>query len=119
VVGFVTEEKKLTDSGLTVEEKREFLVKELVALWNDEAASAGTKIFGVVTEAMEFVTHYEDFSGADKKVEVLAIVEEFLSQTDQPGPDFVVDKAIMWAAEAAIDYLYDAFKGKFNFDTPK
>ena len=103
---------------LTTEEKRVFFVKEMVSIWNSNDKPASQKIWEVVKESMEFVTHYTDFSGSDKKMEVIEIVREFLSQTDQPGPDFIVDKGIMWAVEYGIDYLYDAFKGKFNFDSP-
>lgn len=109
----------MADQALTVEEKRHFFVKEMIALYNDTSKPAQQKIWEVTTSAMEFVTHYEGWSGANKKQEVVEILREFLAQTDQPGPDFVVDKAILWMAEYGIDYLYDAFKGKFDFDKPK
>jgi len=101
---------------LTVEEKREFLVEELVKVWKDSEEPVGKKLMGSLTRIMVFVGNYADFAGADKKEETLAILELLLEETDSPGPDFVVDKAILWAAEAAIDALYDAFKGKFDFD---
>lgn len=104
---------------LNVEEKREVLVKDLVSVWNDpkfDDVSAGKKIMDSLTKIMVFVGGYDGFSGVDKKEETLAVLELLLDQTDSPGPDFVVDPAIMWAAEAAITALYDVFKGRFNFD---
>jgi len=101
---------------MTPDEKREILVQHLLDVWDNSEDPVGKKLWSTLTDAMEFVGAYEGWEGADKKEEVLAILEEFLDQTDSPGPDFVVDPAILWAFEWAIDALYDAFQGKFEFD---
>lgn len=104
---------------LSVEEKREFLIVNMLKVWNDpenEAVPIGKKVVDSLTKIMVFVGNYKDFTGADKKEEALAILELLLKKTDSPGPDFVVDAAILWIAEAVIDALYDAFKGEFDFD---
>ena len=106
-------------SDLTNKEKREFLVVDLIKVWvasEFDEIPVGKKLADSLTKIMVFVGGYKDFAGADKKEETLAILELLLEGTDSPGPDFVVDAAIMWIAEHVIDALYDAFKGKFNFD---
>jgi hypothetical protein len=102
-------------SDLTTEEKREFFVNDVIKTWHEDIPFY-KKAWGTVTKAMEFVGAYEGWSGADKKKEVLEIIRLVLDKTDSPGPDFLVDSFIEQAAEFGIDYLYDAFKGKFAFD---
>ncbi len=103
-------------AGLTTEEKREFFIADVLKLWEKDETPFYKKAWGTVTQAMQFVGNYKDWSNADKKVEVLKILEVVLDKTDSPGPDFIVDRFIQEAAEFGIDYLYDAFKGKFAFD---
>lgn len=102
---------------LTTDEKREFFVTDILKTWKeDKASSFGKKAWGTVTKAMVFVGNYEGWAGADKKEEVLKILSLVLDKTDSPGPDFLVDPFLEAVAEYGIDYLYDAFKGKFAFD---
>jgi len=106
--------KELQGSKMSQDERREQLVKDILAKFED-----GVQIkdaWEVLTAAMTYVGQFEDWSGADKKKEALRILEEVLAQTDSPGPDAITDRLIMFGADKAIDYLYDAFKGKFNFD---
>lgn len=98
------------------EEKRQALVASLVLTWNNSNEKAGKKLWASLTKAMEFAATYPGFSGADKKKLALGVVWEFLQQTNSPGPDYVVDRAIMWIVEYGVDALYDSFKGKFSFD---
>lgn len=104
---------------LTAEENREVFVTELLTVWRKQTEANepfGKKAWGVVTRAMNFVGNYKEWVGADKKREVLEILSLVLEKTDAPGPDFIVDLFIEWAAEWAIDALYGAFKGEFTFD---
>ena len=103
-------------ADLTTEEKREFLVTDLLTVWEKSEDPVAKKVWTALVAIMVFVGGYEDFAGADKKEEAVAILELLLEKTDSPGPDFVVDPAIVWAVEYGIDALYDAFKGKFAFD---
>lgn len=106
-------------ADLTVEEKREFFVEDTLKVWREHSDwPFAKKIWETVTRTMQFVGHYQDWEGADKKAEVLKILEGVLDKTDSPGPDFIVDWIIGEAAEFGVDYLYDAFKGKFAFDGP-
>lgn len=98
------------------EAKRKKLVLDLVSDWQTNQDRAGKKIWTALVTIMEFVGNYPGFAGADKRKLALSTFQEFLAQTNSPGPDFVVDPAILWAVEYGVDYLYDAFKGKFNFD---
>ena len=104
---------------LTTDEKREFFITDVIKLWKETEEPFYKKAWGTVTKAMQFVGNYEGWSGADKKAEVLKILGVVLDKTDSPGPDFVVDRFIAEAAEFGIDYLYDAYKGKFAFDGVK
>lgn len=106
----------MTDPELTTEEKREFFVNGVLKTWRETDAPFGKKAWDTVTKAMVFVGNYKDWAGADKKAEVLQILSLVLDKTDAPGPDFIVDRFIEWAAEYGIDYLYEAYKGKFEFD---
>jgi len=99
---------------LTTEEKRSFFVNDLVAAW-EPTTGWSTKLWNSITKAMVFVGNYPGFSGSDKKAEVLKIVELLLERTDSPGPDFIVDKFILWAVSGAVDKLVDASKDKFAF----
>ena len=101
--------------NLSPDEKRALFVADVIVLWKANTAQFYDKAWGTVAKTMEFVGNY-DWSGADKKAEALKILAEILQQTDSPGPDFLVDSFIQGAAEFGIDYLYDAFKGKFAFD---
>lgn len=102
---------------LTTEEKRELFVIDVLKVWQEQKDESFYKrAWGTVTLAMQFVGNYEGWTGADKKQEVLEILKVVLEKTDSPGPDFLVDRFIAEAAEFGIDYLYDAFKGKFAFD---
>jgi len=102
---------------LTTEEKREFFVQDILNLWREQKdIPFYKKTWGTLAKSMQFVGNYKDWSGADKKAEVLKILDVVLAKTDSPGPDFLVDRFIAEAAEFGIDYLYDAFKGRFKFD---
>ena len=106
----------MSDAELTVEEKRDFFVEKLLTTWKDSEETFFKKLWTSVTAAMQFVGHYQGWAGTDKKAEVLLILAVLLEKTDSPGPDWLVDKFIEEAAEFGIDALYNAFKGKFNFD---
>lgn len=95
-------------------EQRQQLVKDVLAKFSDGVQISDA--WEIITLSMAYVGQYKDWSGADKKKEVLSILEEVLAETDSPGPDAITDRLIMYGADKAIDYLYDAFKGKFNFD---
>lgn len=94
---------------------REKFIDSCLEFFNDETLSFGESLKSVVTSAMEYVGG-KDWSGTNKKTEVLEIIGLVLEKTDSPGPDFVVDKAVMWGCEWAIDAIYEAFKGKFKLD---
>jgi len=98
------------------EEARETFILALLSAWEGSETPVNQKIWTIVTMAMEYVGEFKDWEGVDKKEEALLILETFLDKTDSPGPDSVVDKAILWLVDAGIDYLYDAFKGRFTFD---
>jgi hypothetical protein len=97
------------------EAKRKKLVADLVSDWNTNPDKAAKKLWEALKTIMEFVGSYPGFAGADKRRLALDTFHEVLQQTNSPGPDFVVDPAILWAMEYGVDYLYDAFKGKFDF----
>ena len=101
---------------MTVEEKRELLVKNLLDLWKDSDAPWGKKLWTAVTKIMVFVGGYKDFAGADKKKEALAALHLLLDKTDAPGPDFIVDPFIEWCVESGMDALYEAAQGAIDFD---
>lgn len=102
---------------MSTEEKREAFIDDILKVWAEQKDEPFyKKAWGSVARAMQFVGNYQDWTGADKKAEVLAILAVVLEKTDSPGPDFIVDSFIQEAAAFGIDYLYEAFKGKFTFD---
>ena len=91
-------------------------VARLLETWsstNDEPF--GKKAWKTITSAMVFAGQ-TDLANTDKKQLVMDILREVLDKTDSPGPDIVVDRFIEMAASYGIDALYDAYKGKFDFD---
>lgn len=103
---------------MTHEERRKLLVQETIANFSD--GFEAKDLLETFRKAMELVGSHQDWTGADKKKEVLAIVEEILAQTDTPKlPDFIIDPAIMWVASSAVDWIYDNLKDKFDFDGGK
>jgi len=99
----------------------EAFVTNLLAIWNapeNKDIHFGKKAWDSLSRAMVFAGQ-TDLAGADKKQLVLDILALLLEKTDSPGPDFIVDAFFKQVADYGIDALYDAFKGKFNFDGEK
>ena len=111
----ITDAAEALATAAAQEEQRVALVVKLVHDWKHNPDKAGKKIWETLKTVMEFVGSYKGFAGADKRRLVLDTFHEFLKQTNSPGPDFVVDPAILWAVEYGVDYLCDAAKGKFSF----
>lgn len=97
---------------MSQEERREKFVSELLDLYKD--GIQGKDFMDALVKTMEYVGQYADFSGADKKAEVLAILQVVLDKTDSPGPDAITDRVVMWIAPQAIDYIVSAARGKFK-----
>lgn len=95
-------------------EHHQQFVTELLAIWKLSNKPFKNQLWDTIVTAMQFVSELP-WDGSAKKEEVLSLVAEVLKQTDGPGPDFVVDKFLYWTVDSAIDYLYDAHKGKFKF----
>lgn len=106
---------KLLNAQASAEEKRVALIALLVSTWNNSPEPAAKKVWSTVTTIMEFVGAYPGFAGADKRKLCLDTLQEFLKQTNSPGPDYVVDAAILWIVEYGVDALYEAYQGKFAF----
>lgn len=98
---------------MTNEELRERFVKEVLEDFSDGLQLRD--FVSVLAKTMEFLSEFDDLPGSDKKQEALLILAEVLDQTDIWGPDVIVDTALLLFAEVAIDYLYDAARGKFGF----
>lgn len=96
-----------------LDERREKFVTEVVQQLQDGFQVADA--MPVLTKAMEYVGTYPNFSGADKKKEVLEILGLVLDKVDLPGPDVLLKPIVKALLPVVIDHLVDAAKGKFNF----
>lgn len=86
----------------------------LIEGWNEDIPQQ-KKVWNTVVRAMEFFGPY-DWEGEDKKDAVLHTLADVLNATDFYGSDVIIDPLVLALADYAIDYLYDAFKGKYGFD---
>lgn len=97
---------------MTQEEKRAAFVAELLVQYKDGLSVSD--LWPTAVACMEYVGQYEDWAGADKKAEVLAILKEVLASTDGPGPDALVDPLAGMLLSHGIDYIVEAARGKLN-----
>lgn len=102
---------------MTNEEKRKLFVAEVVALYAD-GFSFGD-VLETLKKSMVYIGQYDDLTSADKKKEVLSILEEVLAHVDTFGPDAISEWFIMQGASYAVDWIYENFKDKLSFGEQK
>lgn len=91
----------------------EQMVNDILAQFND--GFQWSDVMSVVPKLMDYAESFMHLDGPAKKQKVLDLCQIVLDRTDGPGPDFLVDRGIMWVLPNVIDSLVDAAKGKFSF----
>lgn len=92
----------------------ENFVQHLLSLWKVTDIRPTKVVWDTVVQTMQFVATFPWENGKKKEV-ALNIVKRVLDETDSPGWDLLVDHVVYWMVDEGIDYLYDAWAGRFNF----
>lgn len=91
----------------------EQMVNDILAQFDDGFQWAD--IWVIVPKLMDYSESFMDLDGPAKKQKVLDLCQVILDRTDGPGPDWIVDRGVMWLLPGAIDQLVASAKGRFTF----
>jgi len=92
--------------------------KDVLALFEDGFQLSD--LISLVPKVMSVAASVEGLAGADKKRLAILLGEYVIDETDTPWvPDAVTDPIMKKMLPTVIQFAWDCYKGKFEFELPE